>query len=90
MDAVLPEAEQAYEIVRNTATLQPPPSFEDFLASEVIGSPEDCLRRLDDIEQAGIEYHLVTFESGDQQERAARLLLPRLASAPSAARAAAS
>jgi alkanesulfonate monooxygenase SsuD/methylene tetrahydromethanopterin reductase-like flavin-dependent oxidoreductase (luciferase family) len=77
-DAVLPEAEAAYEIVRNTATLQPPPSFEDFLASEVIGAPEDCLRRIEEMEQAGIDYHLVTFESADQQERAARLLLPLL------------
>lgn|GEM_PF-1178449 len=74
----MPEAEAAYEIVRNTATLQPPPTFEEFLASEVIGTPEECLQRLEDMEQAGIDYHLVTFESPDQQERAARLVLPRL------------
>ena len=78
MDAVLPEAEEAYELVRNTATLKPPPSFEEFLASEVIGSPEECLQRLDEMAQAGIDYHLVTFENQGQQERAARLLLPRL------------
>ena len=77
-DAVLPEAEAAYEVVRNTATLQPPPTFEDFLASEVIGAPEDCAQRIEEMEQAGIDYHLVTFESADQQERAARLLLPLL------------
>jgi alkanesulfonate monooxygenase SsuD/methylene tetrahydromethanopterin reductase-like flavin-dependent oxidoreductase (luciferase family) len=71
------EAEAAYEIVRNTATLQPPPSFEEFQANEIIGSPEECLARIEGMEQAGIGYHLVTFES-DQQERAARLLLPRL------------
>src|SRR5262249_17419323 len=78
-DAVMPEAEEAYEIVRSTATLQPPPSFEEFLAGEVIGSPDDCLQRLDDMEDAGIGYHLVTFERPEQQERCARLLLPRLA-----------
>jgi alkanesulfonate monooxygenase SsuD/methylene tetrahydromethanopterin reductase-like flavin-dependent oxidoreductase (luciferase family) len=72
------EAEAAYEIVRNTATLQPPPSFEEFEAREIIGSPEECLARLDGMEQAGIGYHLVTFESEDQQERAGRLLLPWL------------
>ena len=77
-DVVLPEAEQAYEIVRKTATLQPPPTFEEFLSSEVIGTPEECLQRLDEMEDAGIDYHLVTFESEDQQERAARLLLPHL------------
>jgi len=79
--AVLPEAEQAYEIVRNTATLQPPPSFDEFLASEVIGTTEECLERLDEMEEAGIDYHLVTFENAEQQERAARLLLPHLARA---------
>jgi FMNH2-dependent dimethyl sulfone monooxygenase len=81
-DAVLPEAEEAYEIVRNTATLQPPPSFEEFLASEVIGSADDCLQKLEEMEQAGIDYHLVTFETADQQERAARLLLPHLSREP--------
>jgi dimethylsulfone monooxygenase len=77
----LPEAEAAYEIVRNTATLQPPPTFEEFLASEVIGTPDECLERIDEMEQAGIDHHLVTFESPDQQERAARLLLPHLSRA---------
>ena len=80
-DAVLPEAEEAYEIVRNTATLQPPPTFEEFLSSEVIGTPEDCLQRLDEMEEAGIDHHLVTFETQGQQERAARLLLPHLSRA---------
>jgi len=80
-DAVLPEAEEAYEIVRNTATLQPPPTFEEFLAGEVIGAPEDCLQRLADMEEAGIDHHLVTFETADQQERAARLVLPHLSRA---------
>jgi alkanesulfonate monooxygenase SsuD/methylene tetrahydromethanopterin reductase-like flavin-dependent oxidoreductase (luciferase family) len=75
----MPEAEEAYELVSKTETLQPPPSFEEFLASEVIGSPEECLQRIGEMEEAGIDHHLVTFESDDQQERAARLLLPQLA-----------
>jgi alkanesulfonate monooxygenase SsuD/methylene tetrahydromethanopterin reductase-like flavin-dependent oxidoreductase (luciferase family) len=75
------EAEEAYELVRNTATLQPPPSFDEFQSSEIIGSPAECLARLEAMEQAGIDHHLVTFESADQQERAARLLLVRLADA---------
>jgi FMNH2-dependent dimethyl sulfone monooxygenase len=78
-EAARPDAEQAYEIVRSTATLQPPPTFEEFLAREVIGSAEECLQRLDELEEAGIGYHLVTFESADQQERCARLVLPHLA-----------
>jgi alkanesulfonate monooxygenase SsuD/methylene tetrahydromethanopterin reductase-like flavin-dependent oxidoreductase (luciferase family) len=83
-DAVRPEAEEAYEIVRNTATLQPPPTFDEFLASEVIGTPDDCLRQLSEMEEAGIDHHLVTFETPDQQERAARLLLPHLTHAGAA------
>jgi alkanesulfonate monooxygenase SsuD/methylene tetrahydromethanopterin reductase-like flavin-dependent oxidoreductase (luciferase family) len=79
LDAVRGEAEEAYEVVRSTATLKAPPTFEDFLAREVIGSPEDCVRRVAELEDAGIGYHLVSFENDDQQERAARLLLPRLA-----------
>jgi FMNH2-dependent dimethyl sulfone monooxygenase len=75
----LPEAEEAYELVSNTETLQPPPSFDEFVAREVIGTPEECLQRIDEMEQAGIDHHLVTFESADQQERCARLLLPLLA-----------
>jgi len=75
------EAEEAYELVRNTATLQPPPSFDEFQAGEIIGSPDECIARLTVMEDAGIDHHLVTFESPDQQERAARLLLPRLAQA---------
>ncbi len=77
-DEFMPEAEEAYEIVSNTATLQPAPSFDDFLASEVIGTPDDCLARIAEFEAAGIDYLLVSFESDDQQERAGRLLLPRL------------
>lgn len=80
-DEVRPEAEEAYEIVRNTATLQPPPTFEEFLASEIIGTPDDCLQRIAEMEEVGIDHHLVTFETADQQERAARLVLPHLSRA---------
>jgi FMNH2-dependent dimethyl sulfone monooxygenase len=77
-EAVLPEAEQAYEKVRNTATLQAPASFDEFLAREVIGTPAECVARIGELERAGIDYHLVTFANEDQQEQVARLLLPLL------------
>ena len=44
----------------------------------MIGSPKDCLGRIEQLEAAGIDYLLASFESDDQQERAARLLLPLL------------
>ena len=77
-NVVRAEAEEAYELVRNTATLHPPPSFDEFEGGEIIGLPDECLARLEAMEEAGIDHHLVTFESAAQQERAARLLLPRL------------
>ncbi len=77
-ESIMPEAEQAYDIVSNTATLQPPPSFDDFLSSEVIGTPDECLARIAELEAAGIGYLLVSFESEEQQARCASLLLPRL------------
>jgi FMNH2-dependent dimethyl sulfone monooxygenase len=77
-DGWLPEAEHAYEVVLNTATLHAPASFEEFVSRELIGTPDECLEHLDGFEAAGIDYLLVTFESDDEQERAARLLLPRL------------
>jgi alkanesulfonate monooxygenase SsuD/methylene tetrahydromethanopterin reductase-like flavin-dependent oxidoreductase (luciferase family) len=77
-EAVLPEAEQAYEQVRATATLQAPASLDEFLAREVIGTPAECAARIGELEQSGIDYHLVTFANEDQQARVARLLLPLL------------
>jgi alkanesulfonate monooxygenase SsuD/methylene tetrahydromethanopterin reductase-like flavin-dependent oxidoreductase (luciferase family) len=77
-ETVLPEAEHAYETVKSTATLQAPASFEEFLAREVIGTPSECLDRIEELERAGIDYHLVSFASDEQQARAARLVLPRL------------
>lgn len=74
----LPEAEQAYEVVKNTATIDAPATLEEFIGRELIGTPEDCLRRVDELEASGIDHLLVTFESDEQRERCARLLLPRL------------
>jgi alkanesulfonate monooxygenase SsuD/methylene tetrahydromethanopterin reductase-like flavin-dependent oxidoreductase (luciferase family) len=73
-DAVLPEAERAYTQLLGTPYA--PDTFDEFLAREVIGSQEDCLGRIGELERSGIEYLLVDFASADQQERAARLLLP--------------
>ena len=62
---VMPDAEQAYETVRRTATLQAPPSFEEFLGREVIGTPAECQARIEELEHAGIDYHLVTFANAE-------------------------
>jgi alkanesulfonate monooxygenase SsuD/methylene tetrahydromethanopterin reductase-like flavin-dependent oxidoreductase (luciferase family) len=78
-EAALPEAERAYEKVRSTATLTAPTTFEDFLEREVIGTPAEALETIRELEAAGIDYLLAAFETAEQQERAALLLLPLLA-----------
>jgi alkanesulfonate monooxygenase SsuD/methylene tetrahydromethanopterin reductase-like flavin-dependent oxidoreductase (luciferase family) len=55
-----------------------PESFEELLEQEVIGDPDDCLARLAEFESWGVTYIWATFDTPDQQDRAARLLLPRL------------
>ena len=48
----------------------------------MIGTPEECLKRIEELEQAGIDHLLAPFETGEQQDRAARLLLPLLKQTP--------
>jgi len=45
---------------------------------EIIGTPEECLEQIDQQAQVGVNYLRVTFDDLAQQERVARLLLPRL------------
>ena len=78
-DAALAEAEREYEFVRATQPANAPPTFDDFLAREVVGTPDDCLARLAEIESWGINYLRLTFRDQDLEHRVARLLLPRLA-----------
>jgi alkanesulfonate monooxygenase SsuD/methylene tetrahydromethanopterin reductase-like flavin-dependent oxidoreductase (luciferase family) len=75
-DVVLAEAKQAYEKLLGTPYV--PDTFEAFLDREVIGAPDECARRVRALEEAGIDYLLVDFASPEQQERAARLLLPAI------------
>ncbi|MBV9580835.1 MAG: LLM class flavin-dependent oxidoreductase, partial [Chloroflexi bacterium] len=56
-------------------------TLDQFLHDNPIGSPEDCLRRLREMESWGINYVRVNFAGPPQQEAAARLLLPRLGAA---------
>ena len=53
-------------------------TLDDFLHNNVIGTPEQCLARLREIESWGINYIRAAFASPDQQADAARLVLPLL------------
>jgi alkanesulfonate monooxygenase SsuD/methylene tetrahydromethanopterin reductase-like flavin-dependent oxidoreductase (luciferase family) len=77
-DAVRHEVEAAYEVYKKTATLEAPPTFEDFASRHAVGSVDDVLAKLAEYEEVGVTHHLAMFDDEDQQERCARLVLPRL------------
>lgn len=60
-------------------------SFEDFVAAEVVGDPQDCLRRIQEIEAMGVNYLLARFTSPESQAATGTLLLPLLRGVSAAA-----
>ena len=56
----------------------PAATLDDFIQRDIVGTPEDCLRRIAELEAGGTNYLRVNFDDEAQQERAARLVLPRL------------
>ncbi len=54
------------------------PDLDAFIAREIVGTPDDCLARVKEIEAGGANYLRLTFDTPQQQERVARLVLPRL------------
>ena len=53
-------------------------TLEEFLRNNAIGTPDQCLTRLTEIESWGINYVRAAFASPEQQADAARLVLPLL------------
>jgi alkanesulfonate monooxygenase SsuD/methylene tetrahydromethanopterin reductase-like flavin-dependent oxidoreductase (luciferase family) len=54
-------------------------TLDDFLRNNVIGTPEQCVRTLREIESWGINYVRAQFAGPRQQEAAAHMLLPLVA-----------
>ncbi len=54
-------------------------TLDEFVQREIVGTPDECMRRIAELEVSGVNYLRVAFDNGAQQERAARLILPRLA-----------
>jgi alkanesulfonate monooxygenase SsuD/methylene tetrahydromethanopterin reductase-like flavin-dependent oxidoreductase (luciferase family) len=54
------------------------PDLDAFIAREIVGTPDDCLARVQELEAGGANYLRLTFDTPAQQERVARLVLPRL------------
>jgi alkanesulfonate monooxygenase SsuD/methylene tetrahydromethanopterin reductase-like flavin-dependent oxidoreductase (luciferase family) len=53
-------------------------TLEEFLEAQVVGTPVQCLQRLNEFESWGINYVRINFGTVQHQEAAARLLLPLL------------
>jgi alkanesulfonate monooxygenase SsuD/methylene tetrahydromethanopterin reductase-like flavin-dependent oxidoreductase (luciferase family) len=68
----LAEAGRVHEALGDESTL------EEFCAREIVGTPDECLRRLADLEQRGVNYLLTRFVDDAHMERVARLIVPRL------------
>jgi alkanesulfonate monooxygenase SsuD/methylene tetrahydromethanopterin reductase-like flavin-dependent oxidoreductase (luciferase family) len=64
--------------MKQTAPQTAPPAFE-FPGAEVVGTPDECLARIAEMESWGVNYLRVNFQSEATQDSVARLLLPRLA-----------
>jgi alkanesulfonate monooxygenase SsuD/methylene tetrahydromethanopterin reductase-like flavin-dependent oxidoreductase (luciferase family) len=52
-------------------------TLDDFIQREIVGTPDECLRRIAELEAAGVNYLRLAFDNEAQQDRAARLILPR-------------
>jgi alkanesulfonate monooxygenase SsuD/methylene tetrahydromethanopterin reductase-like flavin-dependent oxidoreductase (luciferase family) len=57
-------------------------TLDEFIQREIVGTPEECMRRIAELEAAGANYLRLAFDNEAQQERVATLILPRLANQP--------
>ena len=53
-------------------------SLEAFLAREIVGTPDECMKRIDELEAGGANYLRLTFDTLEQQAAVARLIIPQL------------
>lgn len=54
------------------------PDLDAFITREIVGTPEDCMARIAELEAGGANYLRLTFDTPEQQDRVAKLILPRL------------
>ncbi len=55
-------------------------TLDEFIQREIVGTPDQCMQRIAELEAGGTNYLRLAFDNEAQQERAARLILPKLAS----------
>jgi alkanesulfonate monooxygenase SsuD/methylene tetrahydromethanopterin reductase-like flavin-dependent oxidoreductase (luciferase family) len=54
-------------------------TLDEFIQREIVGTPDECMQRIAELEASGVNYLRLAFDNEAQQERAAKLILPRLA-----------
>lgn len=69
--------EQATDVFRSGAA-GPAPSLEAYLDNAIVGTPQECLARIQEMESWGINYLRLTFANTAYQTRFAELLFPLL------------
>jgi alkanesulfonate monooxygenase SsuD/methylene tetrahydromethanopterin reductase-like flavin-dependent oxidoreductase (luciferase family) len=77
-DEALKAAEFEYEAAKAATPQFVPPTFEEFLGREIVGTPDECLARIAEIETWGVTYLRVNTPSAESQDAIGELLLPRL------------
>jgi alkanesulfonate monooxygenase SsuD/methylene tetrahydromethanopterin reductase-like flavin-dependent oxidoreductase (luciferase family) len=77
-DEALSVAQAEYEAAKAVTPQFVPPTFEEFLGREVVGTPDECLLRLSEVESWGVTYLRLNIPSAESQDAIAELLLPRL------------
>ena len=53
-------------------------SLDEFIEREIVGTPDECMERIAELEAGGANYLRLTFDTLDQQSKVAKLILPRL------------
>jgi alkanesulfonate monooxygenase SsuD/methylene tetrahydromethanopterin reductase-like flavin-dependent oxidoreductase (luciferase family) len=61
--------------------LAPMISFDEFIKREIVGTPDECIARIADVEAMGFNYVRLAFDDPLQLEAVARLILPHYAGA---------
>jgi alkanesulfonate monooxygenase SsuD/methylene tetrahydromethanopterin reductase-like flavin-dependent oxidoreductase (luciferase family) len=74
-------ATREYEAATAAGAPGLPGTVEEYLAREIIGTADEVLPRLAEIESWGVNYVRLNFQTPEGQENVARYLLPRLAEA---------
>lgn len=77
-DQALAQARVLYDELMQSPLVGMLGSFDDFAGSEVVGDPQDCVRRIRELETMGVNYLLARFTTPEAQAAAGRLLLPLL------------